>query len=313
MKYRRCYCRYCLIVVFLSSLILLVIALFHAFQQHDDLVSDDQEYADWRHYVDEVDDVLDRRLTSHHLDIQSIEFSRDGVSAAKVVSYRDCRMSNCFNITMCRLNGFRVYVYPQENRLTSSKYNEILRALRSSRYYTDSPERACLFVLAIDTLDRDRLSTEFVPDIQSQIDKLKWWRGGVNHIIFNLYSGTWPDYNENGLGFDVGKAILAKASISRLNYRPGFDISFPLFHKELSYRGGEPSAQNSKSDPMFRKYLMSFKGKRYLTGIGSETRSSLYHIHNGQDIILLTTCRHGKGWKNIKDERCEQDNAEYDK
>lgn len=302
-----------MVVVFVSSVILLVVAVFHALKQYEELVSDDQIFADLRHYLDDTDDDVDRRLISRHLDMQEVEFPQLGTSPTKVVSYRDCRMSNCFNISLCRLNGFRVYVYPQEDQIISSKYSEILRALRSSRYITDNPERACLFVLAIDTLDRDRLSTEYVTDIQSQIDKLKWWRGGVNHIVFNLYSGTWPDYNENGLGFDVGKAILAKASISRLNYRPGFDISFPLFHKELSYRGGEPSAQNSKSVPMARKYLMSFKGKRYLTGIGSETRSSLYHIHNGQDIILLTTCRHGKGWKNLKDERCEVDNTEYDK
>jgi Exostosin family len=229
-------------------------------------------------------------------------------------SARDCRMSNCFNVSMCR-NGFRVHIHPEDTSAgpVSSKYSEILRALRASRYYTDDPEQACVFVLAVDTLDRDRLSAEYVSNIQAQIDSLKWWRGGVNHVVFNLYSGTWPDYNENGLGFNVGRAILAKASTSRLYYRPGFDISFPLFHKELSFRGGEPGVLTSNLMPPVRKYLLSFKGKRYLTGIGSETRNSLYHIHNGQDMILLTTCKHGKGWKNLEDKRCESDNLEYDK
>jgi len=54
-----------------------------------------------------------------------------------------------------------------------------------------------------------------------------------------------------------------------------------------------------------------------LTGIGSETRNSLFHIHNKKDIILLTTCRHGKNWqktaKKLNDTRCDQDNEEYDK
>ena len=62
-----------------------------------------------------------------------------------------------------------------------------------------------------------------------------------------------------------------------------------------------------------RRYTLVFKGKRYLVGIGSETRNSLHHIDNGQDIILLTTCKHGKDWKNMEDERCERDNKEYDK
>nr|CAD7569538.1 unnamed protein product [Timema californicum] len=55
------------------------------------------------------------------------------------------------------------------------------------------------------------------------------------------------------------------------------------------------------------------KGKRYVHGIGSETRNSLYHLHNEKDIVLVTTCRHGKSWKEMKDERCDEDNAEFDR
>ena len=39
------------------------------------------------------------------------------------------------------------------------------------------------------------------------------------------------------LGFDIGKALLAKASIATENYRPSFDISLPLFHKTHPDRG----------------------------------------------------------------------------
>lgn len=45
------------------------------------------------------------------------------------------------------------------------------------------------------------------------------------------------------------------------------------------------------------QYLVSFKGKRYLNGIGSETRNSLHYIHDGQRSVMLTTCRHGKSWE----------------
>lgn len=234
---------------------------------------------------------------------------------------RHCRMSTCFDVSRCR-SGFTVHVHPGHGEQsaggappTSFKYSEIVRALRASRYYTADPRRACVLVVALDTLDRDRLSAEYAAGIAARIQSLRWWRGGVNHVVFNLYSGTWPDYDEDGLGFDVGRAMLAKASTSRRHYRPGYDVSFPLFHKEHSFSGGEPGAltSNQAPPPPVRRYLLSFKGKRYLVGIGSETRNSLYHIHNGQDIVLLTTCRHGKGWKNVEDRRCETDNQEYER
>ena len=48
-----------------------------------------------------------------------------------------------------------------------------------------------------DTLDRDIGSTDFVKNMQQKVNALPTWNNGRNHIIFNLYSGTWPDYNED--------------------------------------------------------------------------------------------------------------------
>jgi glucuronyl/N-acetylglucosaminyl transferase EXT1 len=149
--------------------------------------------------------------------------------------------------------------------------------------------------------------------MQSKLNNLPHWNGGQNHIIFNFYSGTWPDYTED-LGMDIGRAILAKASISVQNYRPSFDISLPLVHKEHLERGGDILPVYAENIPAASKsYLLAFKGKRYVYGIGSETRNSLYHLHNSRDVIMVTTCKHGKSWKELKDERCEEDNAEYDR
>ena len=65
--------------------------------------------------------------------------------------------------------------------------------------------------------------------------------------------------------------------------------------------------------PVNKKYLLAFKGKRYVHGIGSDTRNSLHHLHNDEDVIMLTTCQHGKYWEKWKDERCDEDNALYSK
>lgn len=115
-----------------------------------------------------------------------------------------CSMETCFDFDKCK-QDFRVFVYPSEgNTVLSPSYQKLLNALMESRYYTADPRAACLFVLSIDTLDRDRLSNDYVRNIQARLQRLPHWNNGRNHVIFNLYSGTWPNYTENNLDFDYG-------------------------------------------------------------------------------------------------------------
>nr|XP_006631498.1 PREDICTED: exostosin-1c-like [Lepisosteus oculatus] len=224
-----------------------------------------------------------------------------------------CRMETCFDFSICETHGFKVYIYPPEKGdRVSESYQKIITSIVESRYYTANPQEACLFVLNIDTLDRDQLSAQYVPNVNERIRGYHLWKDGRNHLIFNLYSGTWPNYTED-LGFDIGQAILAKASFYVEHFRPGFDVSIPLFSKEHPQKGGERGWLVRNNVPPRRKYLLMFKGKRYLTGIGSDTRNALHHIHNGKDIISLTTCKHGKDWEKHKDSRCDRDNQEYER
>nr|XP_040044485.1 LOW QUALITY PROTEIN: exostosin-1b [Gasterosteus aculeatus aculeatus] len=226
---------------------------------------------------------------------------------------RRCRVDSCFDFAPCQKNGFKVYVYPQQKgEKISESYQNILATIEGSRFYTSDPGQACLFILSLDTLDRDQLSPQYVHNLKTKVQNLPLWNDGRNHLIFNLYSGTWPDYTED-LGFDIGQAMLAKASISTENFRPSFDVSIPLFSKEHPRTGGEQGFLKYNSIPPLRKYALVFKGKRYLTGIGSDTRNALHHVHNAEDVVLLTTCKHGKDWQRHKDARCDADNAEYDK
>lgn len=232
--------------------------------------------------------------------------------------YKDgrCRMETCFDFSRCRRRGregFRVYIYPPEkNDRMSESYRKILTSISESRYYTSDPHEACLFVLGIDTLDRDQLSGQFVHNVDERIRGYPLWNDGRNHLIFNLYSGTWPNYTED-LGFNIGQAMLAKASLNAEHFRQAFDVSIPLFSKDHPQKGGERGWLVRNATPPQRKYLLMFKGKRYLTGIGSDTRNALHHIHNGKDIVSLTTCRHGKDWEKHKDARCDHDNLEYER
>lgn len=224
---------------------------------------------------------------------------------------KPCRMETCFDFSKCGQDP-KIYVYPTEGPVSPS-YRKVLSVIRESRYATRDPNEACLFVPAVDTLDADPLSPEHVPDVGSRLSRLSHWKNGRNHLIFNLYAGTWPDYAEGALGFDPGEAILARASASDSIFRDGFDVSLPLFHKEHPERGGVQPAATSNTFPAPKKHLLAFKGKRYVHGIGSETRNSLWHLHDANNLILVTTCKHGKSWKDLRDERCDEDNREYDK
>jgi glucuronyl/N-acetylglucosaminyl transferase EXT1 len=265
----------------------------------------------------------DNSRSKHLNDIDDLyetpAYSRLKNEHQRVTNFNSCTMETCFDFTKC-YDDFLVYVYPSEpaNSLgttppVSANYQKILTAITESRYYTSDPEKACLFVLAIDTLDRDSLSEDLVRNVPQRLQRLPYWNNGKNHVIFNLYSGTWPSYLELGLGFDTGQAILAKASVSMQTMRHGFDVSIPLFHKHFPLRSGHSGMVTANNFPVNKKHLLAFKGKRYVHGIGSETRNSLFHLHNGKDIVMVTTCRHGKSWRELQDGRCDEDNREYDR
>nr|XP_025953899.1 exostosin-like 1 [Dromaius novaehollandiae] len=226
---------------------------------------------------------------------------------------RRCRMETCFDRSRCEQHGFKVFVYPREAGVpVSDAYLNILASIEESGYRTADAGAACLFVLGIDTLDRDRLSARYVPGVGEKLRASALWNGGRNHLIFTLYSGTWPDYAEE-LGFDSGQAMLARASARAETFRPGFDVSLPLFPAEHPRKGGEPGCLRQRALPPRKKYLLVFKGKRYLTGIGSGTRNALRRLHDGKDVVSLTSCRHGRGWQRRKDARCDRDHADYEK
>nr|XP_033812679.1 exostosin-like 1 [Geotrypetes seraphini] len=274
-----------------------------------------EEFRPWPQWMDR--DLLVSFATPDELESEGAHYSQSPKaqrqSRATVYKRSKCRMETCFDFARCERHGFKVYVYPLEKEdSVSETYQKILTSIQESNYYTSNPEEACLFVLNIDTLDRDRLSFQYIRNLNEKIQGFPLWNDGRNHVLFNLYSGTWPNYTED-LGFDFGQAILAKASFYTEHFRPGFDISLPLFSKDHPQKGGDKGWLKQNTVPPRKKYLLVFKGKRYLTGIGSDTRNALHHIHNGKDIISLTTCKHGKDWEKHKDSRCSRDNDQYKK
>lgn len=237
-------------------------------------------------------------------------------------NFTECRMSNCFDFTRCSIDGpLKVHIVPSSRKTqetfiaTAGESNmihqKILKIIRESKHFEPDARKACIFVPEDDTLDRDPLSQSFQTDLVGIFGPKQMY--GMNHLVFNLYSGTWPDYRENDFaGLQFGASIVAKASNSITFHRSKFDISLPLF----SYQHPTKDSELNREETALlenRTYFLTFKGKRYVIGKGSETRNNLYHIDNQRDVLMLTTCRHGKKWKDASDSRCSVDEANYDK
>lgn len=248
--------------------------------------------------------------------------SKVSASQQEDSSYRGfetCRMATCFDFSNCpadkplKVNIAKSRTLTKFGKQLGGESNfiheKILNIIRNSRFYEPQASKACLYVLEDDTLDRDPLSPSFHPELTKMFGPEN--RYGMNHLVFNLYSGSWPEYRvDDFAGLQMGAAIIAKASNSILKHRPGFDISIPLF----SHLHTERKLSKSIVDQIAvkRRYFITFKGKRYVFGNGSVTRNNLYHIDNDKDVIMLTTCRHGKKWQDMMDERCDEDEMRYE-
>ena len=58
--------------------------------------------------------------------------------------------------------------------------------------------------------------------------------------------------------------------------------------------------------------FLTYSARCYRFSLSPHFSNSLYHLHNGDDVVLLTTCKHGKDWKQFKDDRCDDDMRLYD-
>jgi len=328
----RSYIRY--LVVALVLLMLMVIYLTNSRKDDSGPIREEQPHIDINSRLkrfwhgdelpilpsrsDRADHVRPKGRTAHLRDLIKI-------SPKKAINFdfSECRMSNCFDYTRCNSSGpIKIHVLPPMSNQNNDFLNisgesnmihtSLLSIIKESDHYEPDPQKACLFMLSDDTLDRDPLSKSFRTGLPELLRPEHMF--GMNYLIINLYSGTWPDYRENDFAnFNIGAAILAKASNSLSNHRPNFDISIPLFSYMHPTSRESFSLDREQEPTRARTYFLTFKGKRYVLGGGSMTRNSLYHLNNQRDVIMLTTCRHGKKWREASDSRCEDDDSTYEK
>ena len=71
-----------------------------------------------------------------------------------------------------------------------------------------------------------------------------WREGGKNHLLFNMLPGGPPDYH-TALEVKMDKALLAGGGFSTWTYRPGYDVSIPVFNALTKKRSSWPKTRCS--------------------------------------------------------------------
>ena len=251
-------------------------------------------------------DLFDKETRSRFEKLNRKALSKKDIAVAQLTQHRQrraCTMADCFDYSRC--NTMSIYVYPTASGEKQTLFfRTMLKYFRGSAHITSDPARACLFIPSIDTSDRDPLSPDFVPDAPQRLKALPYWNGGRNHLLFNTFPGSYPDYYEY-MDFDTDYAIQVKSCLTLRSHRQNFDISFPHYKPDSVLPKVIPPNSLSK------RFLATFKGKRYLYGVGKEVREDLRAVDNAHDLVVLTTCVHLSDWERFADSQCKADNMRY--
>ncbi|XP_013193612.1 exostosin-2 [Amyelois transitella] len=202
----------------------------------------------------------------------------------------NCTYWDCFDVYRCGKGGHEkitIYIYPlkeyqTENGTPLSQFSRefyiILDTIKHSKYYTSNPDEACLLVPSIDTLNQQKFSSKH---ISQALQTLEHWNNGENHLIFNMLSGSPPNF-ETVLDLNTGKAIIAGAGFNTWSFRHGFDISIPVY--------SSTAAKIDSSQPDQKNFLIISAQlnipDEYLEDLKSIASSS-------NDLLLLDKCNTG--------------------
>lgn len=166
-----------------------------------------------------------------------------------------CRSESCWDVNKCSsLGNFRVHmdIISQFNVAGSSQilnnpsieFYELYKWIKSSSYFTNNEQEACIRLPAVDFLayskTQDPMDQALLGQQMQQEDT---WRNGINNVFFNFIP---PISAKNGLatGFQalpIGNSLIASASLRHSTLRFGFDVPIPYYSKAIEKfkNGGE--------------------------------------------------------------------------
>jgi len=185
-----------------------------------------------------------------------------------------CSLRRCFDLRRCRGmaagRGPSLYVQAQTPRSKDmARLPSCLRQVHAASIH-ESADEACVVLPTVnincewDTCD---------PSTHMRLRALPSWHGsGRNHLIWDFNDGA-------KLKYRTDEAFSVKTSMSVDDYRPGFDVSFPLLPNGVATHVGRAELRAARGK---RTLLLSFKG----TCQGSSLRPRLAKLNNGRDVIV---------------------------
>lgn len=172
----------------------------------------------------------------------------------------NCQLHNCFDFSRCSFNsGFPVFVYerPLGHRTFDSDTVDIWQLLKGIPYYTSEPEKACLYVVIVGSMEgieHQKSNIEFESDLHS----LPYWGGnGRNHLILHLTRGNKYLSSFSSLKINTGIALIVQSTFPEgVTYRHGFDLVVPPSNGPTK---GEVWNLATLQLPARRRHLLSFQ------------------------------------------------------
>lgn len=205
-------------------------------------------------------------------------------------SAEKCHYHDCFDVYRCGsdVDRISVYIYPMKKYMDengipitgqiSREFFELLTAISESPFYTPNPDQACLLLPSIDLLTQEMVRVKEMGQVLAQLHR---WNGGTNHLLFNMLPGTSPDY-QTALEVPRGNAIVAGGGFSSWTYRPGYDISIPVFSTSVS---------SVKLSERPLDFVCPYLAVSAQIGINNEFRQQLTTIADANpDFLILDEC-----------------------
>jgi hypothetical protein len=199
-----------------------------------------------------------------------------------------CTFGSCFDHSPpreCSADRFLVYIYPytaEEEKSWDPAFKQFIHAFESEAEITQDPSEACLLIPAIDTgCSEDHCffaEGVYSPPyanarISAALRALPYWNRGRNHVLLDASDPSCTPY-------ETDEAQVWKTSFSLRNYRPGFDVAFPLGHNWNRVGDNLHYSPEERRRPMSeRETLLLFKGSLWWAPIRIQAREKLHNAY----------------------------------